>query len=112
MQFEGKGKILRIYLNANAHHEGGLLYEAIVRKAFEMGLAGSMVFNGIEGFGFCCPQCRTIHTGMTVSPCQPMVIEFIDREEKIRELAPVVKQMLKTGAMIVQDVEIEFNRFQ
>lgn len=111
MQFEGKGKILRIYLNANSRGEVGLLHEEIVQKAFQMGLAGSMVFNGTEGFGFCCPQCRTIHTGMTVSPCQPMVVEFIDTEEKIRALIPVVKGMMKTGAMIVQDADIEFNKF-
>lgn len=112
MQYEGKGKILRIYLNANTRTDEGLLYEVIVQKAFKMGLAGSMVFNGLEGFGFCCPLCRTIHTGMTVSSCQPMVVEFIDTDEKIKELIPIVKQMLKTGAMITQDVDIEFNKFQ
>ncbi len=112
MQFEGQGKILRIFLNANTHNDkGGLLYESIVQKAFEMGLAGSMVFNGIQGFGFCCPQCRTLHTGMTASSCQPVVVEFIDTEEKIRELIPVVKGMLKTGAMIMQDADIVYNKF-
>jgi uncharacterized protein len=112
MQYEGKGKILRIFLNANTRYEGGLLYEAIVQKAFKMGLAGSMVFNGTEGYGFCCPQCRTLHTGMTVTSCQPAVVEFIDTEEKIKELIPVVKGMMKTGAMITQDADIVFNRFQ
>jgi len=112
MQYEGKGKLLRIFLNANTRHESGPLYEAIVQKAFELGLAGSMVFNGTEGYGFCCPKCRTIHTGMTISPCQPVVVEFIDTEEKILTLVPVVKEMLKTGAMIMQDADIIFNRFQ
>ena len=112
MTFEGKGKVLRIFLNENTPHEKGLLYEEIVKIAFEKGLAGSMVFCGIEGFGFCCKYCRTIHEGMTISKCQPMVIEFIDSEEKLVEIIPTFKAMLKTGAMIMQDADIVFNRFE
>jgi len=112
MSIEGKGKILRVFLNENTRHGNNLLYEAIVAKAFEQGLAGSMVFRGVEGFGFCCPSCRTRQLGMTISSCQPMVIEFIDAEEKLHELIPVLKGMMKTGAMILQDAEIVFNRFE
>jgi len=112
MGVEGKGKILRIFLNENTKYENDLLYEAIVKKAFEKGLAGSMVFRGIEGFGFCCEHCRTIHEGMTISKCQPMVVEFIDSEEKLTEIIPVLKTMLKTGAMILQDADIIFNKFE
>lgn len=112
MNTEGKGKILRIFLNENTRHGNTLLYEAIVQRAFEQGLAGSMVFRGIEGFGFCCPSCRTRSEGMTISSCQPLVIEFIDTEAKLNELIPVVKGMMKTGAIIMQDADIIFNRFE
>ena len=111
MSIEGKGKLLRIYLNENTKHEKGLLYQAIVDTAFKQGLAGSMVFRGNEGFGFCCEKCRTIQTGMTISPCQPLVIEFIDTEEKITALVPIIKGMLKTGAMIMKDVDILFDKY-
>jgi uncharacterized protein len=112
MSIEGKGKVLRIFLNENTRHGNTLLYEAIVTKAFEQGLAGSMVFRGIEGFGFCCRSCRTRSEGMTISSCQPMVIEFIDSEEKLNELIPALKGMMKTGAIILQDADIIFNRFE
>jgi hypothetical protein len=49
---------------------------------------------------------------MTISACQPVVVEFIDTEEKMLTLIPVVKELLKTGAMIMQDVDILYNRFQ
>jgi hypothetical protein len=39
-----------------------------------------------------------------------MAVEFIDREEKLLEIIPVFKEMLPTGAMIMQDAEIIFNR--
>lgn len=111
MSIEGKGKLLRIYLNENTKGENGLLYEAIVNKAFAKGLAGSMVFRGMEGFGFCCTKCRTRHEGMTISDCQPMVIEFIDTEEKLAEIISLIKPMMKTGAMIIQDADIVFNKY-
>lgn len=111
MAVEGKGKILRIFLNENTKHENELLYEAIVQLAFKKGTAGSMVFRGLEGFGFCCEMCRTAHEGLTIGNCQPLVIEFIDTEEKIAELVPLIKGMLKTGAVIMQDVDILFNQY-
>lgn len=111
MGIEGKGKILRIFLNENTKEGNELLYEKIVESAFKKGLAGSMVFRGVEGFGFCCEKCRTIHEGLTISKCQPMVIEFIDTEEKITQLIPVLKGMLKSGAMIMQDVDVLFDKY-
>jgi PII-like signaling protein len=39
-----------------------------------------------------------------------MVIEFIDTEEKLNELVPVFKGMLKAGAMVMQDADILFNQ--
>lgn len=109
MSNEGKGKLLRIFLNETRQFEGKPLYEAIVEKAFQFGLAGSMVFKGVEGFGFCCEICRTQIPSLTLAKCQPMVIEFIDTEKKLHELIPVFKQMIKSGAMVMQDAEIIFN---
>ncbi len=110
MSVEGKAKILRIFLNESTKLEDKPLYEAIVEKAFQMGLAGSMVFRGVEAFGFCCKFCRTLHPGLTDSKCHPMVIEFIDSEDKLNEVVPTIKQMMQTGAMIMQDAEILFNQ--
>lgn len=106
---EGKGKLLRIFLNETIQLGGRPLYEAIVETAFQHGLAGSMVFKGIEGFGFCCKFCRTQIPSLTLSKCQPMVIEFIDTEEKLTEMVPVFKQMMKSGAMVMQYPEIVFD---
>lgn len=111
MSAEGKGKLLKIYLNENARFEDMPLYEAITQKVLGMGIAGSMVIRGFEGSGFCCASCRTHGLGMTISKCQPMVIEFVDTEEKLNAAVPVIKQMLKSGAMIMQDVDMLFNQY-
>ncbi len=109
MSNEGKGKLLRVYLNETKQLGGKPLYEAIVEKAFEHGLAGSMVFRGIEGAGFCCEICRTSVPSLTISKCQPMVIEFIDTEEKIGTLVPILKKMVTAGAMVTMDAEVVHN---
>jgi hypothetical protein len=111
MQYAGKGKVLRIYLNKYSHHEKELLYEVIVKKAHAMGLAGAMVFHGIEGFGFCCPGCRTLNLGVAASICQPLIAEFIDTEDKIKEFLPVVKQIMKKGGIALFDADIDFDSF-
>lgn len=112
MAITGKAKILRIFLNETTKYEKGPLYDAIVKMAFEKGLAGSMVYQGLEGFGFCCKFCRRTHEGLSAPKCQPLVIEFIDTEEKLNELVPVLKTMLKSGAMLMQDANILFNEFE
>lgn len=109
MSNEGKGKLLRIYLNETKKLDGKPLYEAIVEKAFQHGLAGSMVFRGIEGSGFCCNVCRTQIPSLTISKCQPMVVEFIDAEEKLNDLVPVLKKMITAGAMVMLDADIVHN---
>jgi len=112
MKYEGKGKVLRIYLNKYAHHEKEFLYDVIVKKGYEMGLAGAMILNGIEGFGFCCQACKTLNLGLTASTCQPLVAEFIDTEEKIAAFLPFVKQMMKKGGIVLYDAVIDFDNFE
>jgi hypothetical protein len=46
-----EGSLLRIFIGESDKHEGTPLYEWIVRKAREHGLAGATVLRGIEGFG-------------------------------------------------------------
>lgn len=51
MKLEGQGKLLRIYIGESDvwHHKP--LYQAIVERLRERGLAGATVVRGIEGFG-------------------------------------------------------------
>ena len=46
-----KGHILRIFIGESDKYEGLPLFEWIVRKARENGLAGATVLRGLEGFG-------------------------------------------------------------
>lgn len=43
-----EGQLLRIFIGENDRYERRPLYEWIVRKAREFGLAGATVFRGLE----------------------------------------------------------------
>lgn len=111
MQYSGPGKVLRIYLNKYMQQEKELLYGLIVKKAHALGIAGAMIFQGVEGFGFCCPGCRTLNLGVAASICQPLLVEFVDTEEKIQKLHAFAQTVLKKGAMVMFSAELSCDSF-
>jgi hypothetical protein len=86
MKITGSGKLLRIFVGEADRAEGRPLYEAIVLKARELGLAGATVWRGIEGYG----AGSRIHTAriLRLSEDLPILIEIVDSEEKIRAALP------------------------
>jgi uncharacterized protein len=97
MKLEGEGKLLRIFIGETDKFEHRPLYEVIVRKAREAGLAGATVLRGVEGFG---ARSRTIHTAkiLRLSEDLPIIIEIVDTDEKIQAFTTVVDDLLnKTG---------------
>ena len=105
MNIEGKGKLLKIFIGESDRWHGEALYHAIIRKIKENGLAGATTVRGIEGFG---ANSRVHSKGIEVlSQDLPIVIEVIDREERINEIIRVLDPMITEGIMVVlHDVEI------
>lgn len=102
MKLSGEGKLLRIFLGELDKHNHKPLYEAIILKAREMGLAGATVLRGITGFG---ADSRIVHTAkiLRLSEDLPIVIEIVETEEKIKALIPVIDEMIAAagcGAMM------------
>lgn len=102
------GHLLRIFIGESDKHEGKPLYEWIVLKAKEFGLAGSTVLRGIEGFG----AKSRIHTTkiLRLSEDLPIVIEIIDTIEKIEAFLPLVDEAITEGLATVEKVNIRFYR--
>lgn len=101
MKLTGEGQLLRIFIGEIDKYEHKPLYEVIVLKARELGLAGATVLRGIEGYG----AGSVIHTAkiLRLSEDLPLVIEIVDTEEKIKSFLPVVDQLIEKvgcGAMI------------
>jgi len=108
MTLPKNGKLLRIFVGENDKHEGQPLYEWIVQKARERGLAGATVLRGLEGFG----AHSRLHTAkiLRLSSDLPIVVEIVDTEEKIESFLPLIDDAVREGLATVERVEIRFYR--
>ena len=97
------GKLLRVHLSESDRYENRPLYEAIVSKCREHGLAGATVFRGLEGYG----EPAEIHRHHLTYSDQPIVVMVIDRPDAIDQLIPVIEAMMDTGLIAVSDVNIQ-----
>ena len=109
MKLSGEGKLLRIFLGEMDKYQHKPLYEVLVLKAREHGLAGATVLRGVEGFG---AASRVIHTAkiLRLSEDLPIVVEIVDTEEKIKEFLAVVDDLFSQvgcGSMVtIEKVDI------
>lgn len=104
MALAGEGKLVRIFIGESDHWEGRPLYEAIVHRAREWGLAGATVLRGIEGFG----ASSVVHTAriLRLSEDLPIVVEMVDTAEQIDRFLEEIDEMVSEGLVTVERVEI------
>ena len=104
MKIEGEGQLLRAFIGESDRWHGRPLYEAIVLKAREMGLAGATVLRGLMGFG----ADSRLHTAkvLRLSEDLPIVVEIVDKPERIEELLPLLDEMVTEGMVTVERVHI------
>lgn len=104
MRLQGEGKLLRIFIGESDRWEGKPLYQAIVQRLREEGLAGATVVRGIEGFG----AKSHLHTAriLRLSEDLPLVIEVVDEALRIDSVLPLLDEMVQEGLVTLERVEI------
>ena len=104
MKIEGQGLLVRIYIGESDSYEGRPLYQAVVERMRELGLAGATVLRGIEGFG----AHARLHTTrlLRLSEDLPILIELVDTEDRIRAALPVLDEMVGDGLITLEKVEV------
>lgn len=104
MKREGKAVHLRVYIGETDKYDGKPLYEAIMLKAREIGIAGVTVIRGIGGYG----ANSLIHSSkiLRLSEDLPLVLEIVDKEELIEKFLPQLDQMVTEGLIIKKEVNI------
>jgi PII-like signaling protein len=102
MKLEGEAKLLRIFIGESDKHGHVPLYEAIVAKAREAGLAGATVLHGSTGFG----ANSRVHTAkiLRLSEDLPIVVEIVDKEDKIDAFLPELDAMIDEGMVTIETV--------
>ena len=104
MKISEDGQLLRIFIGESDRWHGQPLYEAIVLKAREMGIAGATMLRGLMGFG----AASRIHTAkiLRLSEDLPIIIEIVDSADKIELLLPVIDEMVGEGLVTLEKVRI------
>lgn len=97
--------LLRIFLGERDRAaDGKPLYETLVLKAREAGLAGATVLRGPLGFG----HSSVLHTSkiLRLSDDLPMVVEIVDAEERIQAFLPVLDTVMASGLVTLEKVTV------
>jgi uncharacterized protein len=104
MHIPEDGYLLRVFIGESDRHGHHPLYEAIVLKAREAGLAGATVTRGVMGFG----KHSVLHTAkiLRLSEDLPMVVEIADSLERIEQFLPVLDQMITDGLVTLETVRV------
>lgn len=94
---------MRIYLGEDKRHGDRPLYQAIVRKAHEMRLAGLTVFRGSHGFGH---STRMHSADVLFSEDLPLVVEIVETAERLETLRALLARIEGIGLVTLEPVEI------
>ncbi len=110
MKLEGDAQLLRIFVGESDKHQGRPLHEAIVAEARRRGLAGATVLRGTLGFG----ANSRIHTAkiLRLSEDLPMVIEIVDRADRIEDFLPALDRLISEGLVTLEKVRVIAYRHQ
>jgi uncharacterized protein len=104
MKDKFQARMLRIHFGESDKWQGKPLHEAIVATCKELGMAGAIVYRGIEGYG---NSTRIRHAGhWTFSKDAPIMLSIIDTEEQINKLIPHLDAMVEEGLVAMSRVEV------
>jgi PII-like signaling protein len=100
----GPAKLLRVYIGESDKWHGRPLATALVERFRAEGLAGATVVRAVEGFG----ANSRIHTArvLRLSEDLPLVVEVVDRADRINAVLPLVDEMIEDGLVTIADVEV------
>lgn len=104
MKEEYEARMLRIHFVEDDKWHGKPLYEAIVDKCRELGIAGATVYRGIEGYG----ASTKIHRSSiwSFSRDAPIMVSVIDMEDAVRKLVPFLDEMVLEGLVAMSSVQV------
>lgn len=103
MRNEGRGKRLTIFVGEYDRVRHRSLVEVILERAREEGLAGATVLRAIEGFG----PSGALHMARLLGAADslPMVIEIVDRPQRIEAFLPILDDLVTEGLVTVESLD-------
>lgn len=104
MRLPEKACLLRVFIGESDKLGSRPLYEAIVERARQEGLAGATVLRGFLGYG----ANSVIHTSkiLRLSEDLPVVVEIVDSEEKVERFLSIIDPMIKEGMVTMEAARV------
>jgi PII-like signaling protein len=104
MKEQYEARMLRIHFGEDDKWNGKPLYEAVVGKCRELGIAGATVYRGTAGFG----GSTAIHRASmwSFSKDAPIMVSVIDGEDAIQKLVPFLDAMVAEGLVAMSRVRV------
>jgi len=103
-RYLGKRKVLKIYIDNEERFEGEPLWEVLLKRAKESGIAGATVTKAVAGFG-AHSQLHTFSVWVLKQKL-PLVVEMIDTEEKISGFIESADEVIREGLVTLGDIEV------
>lgn len=108
MEISGQAVLLRVFVGEGDKMGHLPLYEAIVKRAREMDLAGATVLKGVLGYG-ATARLRTQKI-LDLSSDLPMVIEIVDEAARVsafqNELNDIFEKAASGGLVTMENIRV------
>lgn len=108
MELPQEGCLLRIIIGESNSCQGKHLYEWIVIKARECGVAGATVTRGMMGYG----ANSRIKTSsiLCLSEDLPVVVELVDEREILEDFLEIIDPVIGEGLVTMEEMHIHLYR--
>lgn len=103
-RFKGERTLMRIFIGESDRYQGRPLYQALLERLRERGLAGATVLRGVAGFG----ASSTMHTDkvLRLSLDLPIIIEVVETEDAIQRILPDLDDMIGGGLITLERARV------
>jgi hypothetical protein len=103
-ELDERATILRIYIGEADKHGHEALYKHLVKLLRARGIWGATAFRGMMGYG----AKSVLHAASPLHLSQdlPILVEAVDRQERIEAILPEIMDLVKEGLVITQDVQM------
>src|SRR5436190_17967152 len=103
-RFKGERTLMRIFIGESDKYHGKPLYQALLEKFREKGLAGATVLRGVAGYG----ASSVVHTEkvLRLSLDLPLIIEIVETEEAIQSILPDLDAMIGGGLVTLERARV------
>lgn len=100
----GESTLIRIFIGESDKYQGKPLYQALIEMLRREKIAGATVLRGILGFG-ARSHLHTAHI-LRLSQDMPIVVEFVDSQDNIDRVLPLVEEMMGDGLITEEKVRV------